>query len=267
MGTFNSRGTNYIHQGKNANMPARERHNRKQTMVEDFPEIIRFSASPPALVPAQLHLMVASLDDLAKNHERATSVINAEERVRADRFINPTHGENFRLVRGVLRQCLAEYLELPAQAIRFDTNQYGKPEVAADQNQRAVHFNLTHSHRMAAFSFSLGNCVGVDIEFIKPLKNMTGLAHHVCSPKEMEEFLALAPAQQQDAFFRLWTRKEAFIKAKGQGLSMGLRSIYIGFDTTRSLHPVQYRGEWLQRWLIKDLACDAGYKLAVSTET
>jgi 4'-phosphopantetheinyl transferase len=207
--------------------------------------------------------MVASLDELAKNQDRAIAVIDSEEQARADRFINPAHGDNYRLVRGTLRLCLANYLGLPAEDIRFETNQYGKPEVAPEQNQRAVHFNLSHSHRMAAFLFTLGLSVGVDIEYIKPLKNMTGLAQHVCSPKELKEFLALSPAQQQDGFFRLWTRKEAFIKAKGQGLSMGLRSIYIGFDTIHSLHPVQYKSEWLERWQIKDLACDAGYKLAV----
>jgi 4'-phosphopantetheinyl transferase len=257
----------YIHPGKNANMPARVRYTNKQSMTDEFPEIIQFSASAPPLVPAQLQLMVASLDDLARHQERAIAVIDSEEQARADRFINPSHGDNYRLVRGTLRLCLADYLGLPAESIRFITNQYGKPEVAPEQNQSAVHFNLSHSHRMAAFSFTLGQGVGVDIEFIKPLKNMAGLAKHVCSPMEMEEFLALNPAQQQDGFFRLWTRKEAFIKAKGQGLSMGLRSIYIGFDTTRSLHPVQYRGEWLNHWLVKDLHCDAGYKLAVSIET
>ena len=120
---------------------------------------------------------------------------------------------------------------------------------------------------MTAFSFTLGKSVGVDIEFMKPLKNMPGLAQHVCSPEELEEFNALQSAQQHDSFFRLWTRKEAFIKANGQGLSMGLRSIHIGFDTSTSLHPVQYQGKWLANWLVKDLACDENYKLAASIET
>jgi 4'-phosphopantetheinyl transferase len=248
-------------------MPARRRHDIAQSMTDGFPEIIRFSASPPPLVANQLHLMVTSVDELAENLERTAAVIDSEERARADRFINTAHGDNYRLVRGTLRLCLAEYTGMPAEAIRFIANQYGKPEIAPEQNQQALQFNISHSHRMTAFLFSLRKSVGVDIEFIKPLKNMSGLAQHVCSPEELEEFNTLEKAQQQDSFFRLWTRKEAFIKAKGQGLSMGLRSIHIGFDTSNSTHLIQYKGDRLDNWLVKDLACDANYKLAAAIET
>jgi 4'-phosphopantetheinyl transferase len=108
--------------------------------------------------------------------------------------------------------------------------------------------------------------VGVDIEFIKSLKNISGLTQHVYSRQELEEFNAMEPHKQQDAFFRLWTRKEAFIKAKGQGLSMGLRSIYIGFETTAPTRRIEFRGSWLDNWLVKDLQCDADYKLAAAIE-
>jgi len=104
----------------------------------------------------------------------------------------------------------------------------------------------------------------VDIAGVKPLKNLEGLARQVCCPQELEEFLALEEQCKQDAFFRLWTRKEAFIKAQGQGLSLGLRSIYIGFDTSRLTLPVRYRDNWLDRWLVKDCRCESDYKLAVA---
>jgi 4'-phosphopantetheinyl transferase len=211
--------------------------------------------------------MVASVDELAENRERTNAVLDAQEHARANRFIDSRHGEHYRLVRGTLRLCLANYLKLPAETIRFVVNEYGKPEVVPEQNHQGLQFNLSHSHRMTAFLFTLGKSVGIDIEFMKPLKNIPGLAQHVCSPEELEEFNALQSAQQHDSFFRLWTRKEAFIKAKGQGLSMGLRSIYIGFDTSTSLHPVQYQGKWLANWLVKDLECDANYKLAATIET
>ena len=235
-------------------------------MSERFPEIIQFSASPPPLTSNQLHLMVASLDTLASNRERTSAVIDVEEQARAERFVNATHGDNFRLVRGTLRLCLAAYLGLAAEDIRFDFNKYGKPEIVPEQNHKALRFNISHSHQMAAFAFTEEKPIGVDIEFIKPMKDMAGLAEHVCCPQELDEFNAIAPQERQKAFFRLWTRKEAFIKAKGQGLSMGLRSIYIGFDTNRAIHRVQYRGDWLNNWLVKDLECDANYQLATTIE-
>jgi len=241
-------------------------HYAEFPMADEFPEIIRFSTAPPPLVPGQMHLMVAALDELAENRDRANAVIDAQEHARANRFIDSRHGDNFRLVRGTLRLCLADYLKRPAETIQFVANKYGKPEIVPEQNQQALQFNLSHSHRMTAFSYILGKSVGIDIEFIKPLKNISGLAQHVCSAEELEEFYALEDTQQHDAFFRLWTRKEAFIKAKGQGLSMGLRSIYIGFDTSASLHPVQYQGNWLANWLVKDLDCQANYKLAAAVE-
>jgi 4'-phosphopantetheinyl transferase len=238
-----------------------------ETMIDSFPQIIDFSGlSPPPLVPQQVHVMAASLEDLEPHREPATMAINAEERARAERFVNPQHGEQFTLVRGVLRLILANYLGISADRIQFDFNQYGKPEIHHSQNSLSLHFNISHSHQMAAFVFCLGQKVGIDVEYRKPLKNLAGLAQHICHPMELNEFNGLAEDQCNTAFFRLWTRKEAFIKANGQGLSMGLRSIYIGFKEADFISRVQYENNWLHNWLIKDLHCPQDYKMAVAVE-
>lgn len=210
--------------------------------------------------------MAASIPTLARQLEPTLALINPEERARAARFINPDHGENFALVRGTLRRCLASYLGIDAGDIEFIFNQYGKPAVTPAQNKIELHFNVSHSHQMAAFGFTIGRRVGIDIEAIKSLKDMQGLTQHICSPEELAEFSALADHDRKDAFFRLWTRKEAFIKADGQGLSMGLRSIYLGLDESTEQRPVQYQGIWLKNWLVKDLPCVSDYKLAIASE-
>jgi len=192
--------------------------------------------------------------------------INEEERARAARFLNPAHGDQFALVRGSLRCCLAAYLDIPANKIEFEFNQYGKPLIRPAQNAMALQFNVSHSHHMAVFVFTLRQRIGIDIEYMKPLKNMAGLAQHVCSPGEWREFNALDGSQCEAAFFRLWTRKEAFIKANGQGLSMGLRSIYVGLQETDIINRVQYEGHWLGNWFIKDLHCPQDYKMAVAVD-
>jgi 4'-phosphopantetheinyl transferase len=236
-------------------------------MTEHFPQILAISThTSPPLENQQVHVLAASLDDLETYREQAEAVINSEERARAARFINPAHGEQFALVRGALRCCLATYLAIPAATIEFVFNNYGKPQILPAQNNIALQFNVSHSHRMAAFAFALGQRVGIDIEYMKPLKNMTGLAQHVCSPKEWDEFIALDASQCEAAFFRLWTRKESFIKANGQGLSMGLRSIYIGLQETDIIDCVQYENMWLRNWYIQDLHCPQDYKMAVAVE-
>lgn len=236
-------------------------------MSESFPLIIRFSdLTPPALATNEIHVMAASLEDLAHYRSQAVAAINAEEQARAARFINPVHGDQFALVRGALRCCLGAYLDIPPDRVEFDFNQYGKPEIHPAQNTLALKFNVSHSHHMAAFVFTLRQRVGIDIEYRKPLKNMAGLTQHVCSAKELDEFNHLDGNQCEAAFFRLWTRKEAFIKANGQGLSMGLRSIYIGVEEADLISRVQYEGRWMESWYIKDLLCPQGYKMAVAVE-
>ncbi|KPJ96496.1 MAG: hypothetical protein AMJ53_00460 [Gammaproteobacteria bacterium SG8_11] len=236
-------------------------------MTVFFPQVSEFSALlPPRLAPNQIHLMVASLESLTQHREQVFSVIDQTEQTRAERFINPTHGDNFRLVRGTLRILLAAYLKQNAKDIHFDFNEHGKPLINPSQNPQALQFNVSHSHDMAAFVFTMQKPVGIDIEHIKPLNNISGLAQHVCHPKELDEFNAMEAHARQDAFFRLWTRKEAFIKAKGQGLSMGLRSIYIGFDMASAIQCVEYRGKLLADWRVKSLQCDPNYKLAAAVE-
>ena len=236
-------------------------------MADIFPQIVELSVSPPPPLEAnQLHILALRIESLAKDDTLLLATLNDEERKRAERFINPEHGYKFSLTRGMLRRCLGFYLNQPPQTIVFSFNEHGKPEIKSLVNNHQFFFNVSHSHEMAAFLFAYDGRVGIDIERIKPVKDLLGLAKHVCHPDEFAEFTSMDEAQREVAFYRLWTRKEAFIKANGQGLSMGLRSIYIGCGPRDHITEIKYKTRTLTDWRIKDLPCDPEYRMAIAVE-
>lgn len=221
---------------------------------------------PPPLLAGTTHVYITTISALEENQTELSSSLNELEKQRAERFINPEHGRRFTLVRGLLRQSLGFYLHQAPSTVLFHYNRYGQPSVKPDNNQTSFHFNISHSHEMAAFAFSHSR-VGIDIEYKKEMKNLNALINYISHPDEISEFKQLPAAETAEAFFRLWTRKEAFIKANGQGLSMGLRSIYIGIDDQSITTTVQYKSTSLHNWYIEDLPCNNAYKSAIAIET
>lgn len=224
--------------------------------LENFP--------PPPLSTTDIHVFTTYVEDIS-DHELLQS-LNQAEQARARRFVNPEHGHRFSLIRGLLRHWLGYYLDLAPASVVFQYNDFGQPWVKPQNPNRLIHFNISHSHNMAAFSFARVR-VGIDIEFMKTMKNLNAMTRHICHPDELLEFESLAPKQANEAFFRLWTRKESFIKANGQGLSMGLRSIFIGSHPQHSIHHVKHKNLQLNNWTIQDLPCPNDYKLAIAFET
>lgn len=209
---------------------------------------------PPPLQPRQIHLYVAAVTELAPGY------LNGEEQQRAARFLDPRHGDRFTRIRSTLRALLAHYLHCAPQDVALSYTRHGKPVL---RDLAIPHFNLSHSRSLAAFVFGLDGPLGVDIEYVRPQKNLTGMLRHIASPREQAQLTALpAPAAQQ-AFYRLWTRKEALIKGIGRGLGMGLRRIHIGIDE-HSPRPVEYDDEPLPPWFVLDQPAPIDYKLALS---
>ncbi|MGE0596399.1 MAG: 4'-phosphopantetheinyl transferase superfamily protein [Hyphomonadaceae bacterium] len=153
-------------------------------------------------------------------------VMSAEERARADRFVFPQHRRRYIHGRGRLREILARYTGVPAQDISFTLSAYDKPSLA-DAGAPGLHFNLSHSGDLAALGVSADVELGVDIEWIRLLKE--DISARYFSTSECEVLHALAESEQARAFFECWTRKEAYIKASGEGLSIPLDSFDVAF--------------------------------------
>jgi 4'-phosphopantetheinyl transferase len=186
---------------------------------------------PPAeltLSSAEIHVWRASLDPAASCIERLQSSLSADERQRAARFHFPRDRRRFTVARGVLRDILGRYLGVPPSALAFCYSTYGKPALADVAVATGLRFNVSHSHEMALFAVARGREVGVDIEYLGREIRAEEIAERFFSAHERANLRALPAEVKHQAFFNCWTRKEAYIKAHGEGLSLPLDQ----FDVT-----------------------------------
>ena len=184
----------------------------------------------------EVHVWFARLDRTPARLTRMRTILNPEETARADRFFMDVHRNRFIAARALLRDLIAGYLAQPPTAIRFAYNEWGKPALASGFAARDLRFNLSHSQDLAMYAFALEREVGVDLEIIRGDVAHQRLAANFFSPSEVETLLALPLEHQPRAFFNCWTRKEAYVKARGQGLSIELKS----FDVSiRSGEPAE----------------------------
>jgi 4'-phosphopantetheinyl transferase len=151
--------------------------------------------------------------------------LSAAERDRASQFCSEKLKNAFTLSRGILRALLGAYLGSEAGCLRFAYGLRGKPRLAFPETP--LTFNLAHSGKFAAYAFAVGCEVGVDIEEIRPMRDQEEVVRRFFAREECEEWLTLDPAQRDAGFYRGWTRKEAFIKALGDGLSVPLDSFRV----------------------------------------
>ncbi|WP_086998394.1 4'-phosphopantetheinyl transferase family protein [Rhizobium sullae] len=147
------------------------------------------------------------------------AMLSSEEIARASRFVQARDCHRFIAGRAGLRRILARYLAVAPRRLGLTYNAFGKPQIAGS-NRRQLHFNLSHTETTAMLAVSDHYHVGIDIETIKPLKE--DIAGHFFSPKEYMTLKMLAPEAYLQGFYCLWTRKEAFLKALGVGLSLPL---------------------------------------------
>ena len=209
-------------------------------------------------VPAGVWL--ADLDDAAAV-EGAGEVLSEDERARAQRFVFDVHRRRFIAARAWLRRCLAERLGRPAASLRFEYGPVGKPALAGTDRLR---FNLSHSGRYALLAVTEGAEVGVDIEHVRPLSDMEALAERVFSAAERAALAAVPADRRVEAFFAGWTRKEAYIKARGEGIGMlGAIEVALSPGQAPRLVRVADRPDEPERWSIEALSPVPGFAAAV----
>ena len=149
-----------------------------------------------------------------------------DEAARAARFHFDRDRRRYIVARGTLRRLLEQYLNIDARLITMRNGPQGKPNLVGD----ALQFNVSHSGGVGLFAFCRDAAVGVDVEQIRPMADALALAGRFFAPEE-QEMLSRAPADARDAvFFRVWTCKEAFIKALGEGLSHPLDAFSVAID-------------------------------------
>ncbi len=215
----------------------------------------------------EVHVWRARLDAPASAARQFRELLSADERERAARFRFDKHQRRFTVARGVLRTLLGRYLGCEPEDLTFEYSEHGKPFLAGNQ-AIDLRFNLSHSHEIALFGFTIGRDIGVDVEQIRPDRSTREIAERFFSPAEVEALFALPKEQQTAGFFRCWTRKEAYIKAKGKGMSISLDSFAVSLSPEKpaSLLWVRDHAEEPARWNLQELAVDADFATCVAVE-
>jgi 4'-phosphopantetheinyl transferase len=157
-------------------------------------------------------------------------LLSRDERERAEKFRYAEHRQHYIVARASLRRLLAERLRIPPSAVEFVETEYGKPRLAPVHRSADVEFNLSHSGILALYAFTSGRAVGVDVELIREVPDAEDLAERFFSPTETASLRALPLDRRSLAFLACWTRKEAFIKALGLGLSCPLDAFDVTID-------------------------------------
>jgi 4'-phosphopantetheinyl transferase len=176
----------------------------------------------PALAADEVQVWRIALNPLINYVQKLQNLLASEEISRADRFRFEKDRHRFVVVRGLLRTILGRYLDLEPGQLRFIYGDYGKPALAPEPATNGISFNLSHAHELALVAVTRDRQLGIDLEHIRPIPEVEQIAERILSPQEREMFRALAGTDQLETFFRYWTCKEAYIKARGEGLSLPL---------------------------------------------
>jgi 4'-phosphopantetheinyl transferase len=238
-------------------------------VLETCGSIVHPPGSAPAapdLTAVEVHIWRIGLESPVEVIERLRDVLTVEERARADRFQFERDRSRFIVGRSALRMILGQYLGIEADRLAFRSGAWGKPGL--EDNPTDLRFNLSHSHDLALLAVVRGREVGIDVERLRPLDDAPRLVARFFSEAERAEFLALTEAERQAAFFRGWTRKEAYMKATGQGFSLPLAAfeVPLGPGSRPALLRVAGRPDEPGRWTFRDLDPGPGFAAAVAVE-
>ena len=199
--------------------------------------------------------------------EQCRRLLSPDEVERANRFYFERDRRRFTVARAAMREILSRYTGVVAKDLCFSYGRRGKPEVAADLDSR-IKFNLSHSSEFALLAVTQGLTVGVDLEWIKPDFATDSIAEQFFSAAEVQTLQSLPAAQRAEAFFSCWTRKEAYIKALGEGLSVPLESFAVAFapGVPAALLHVRVDPTEVGRWSMYNIEVGEGYKAALVVE-
>jgi len=201
-----------------------------------------------------VHVWLAALPDFRSRVPEIAASLSSDELQRATRFRFASHRERFQLTRGLLRILLGKYLDRDARELEFTYGPHGKPALQTPGGDPLFHFNASHSGDFAAFAVTRVASVGVDIEELRPNTECEQIARKHFIDAELDELLALPPDERVRGFFNCWTRKEAFLKARGDGVFGGLSTFQVSLSA-RYARLVAVNGDASQaaQWTMHEL--------------
>ncbi len=221
------------------------------------------------LAPDEVHVWTASRDAPDDAVGAMRGLLDDDERRRADRFASAEDRRRFAVGRGLLRTILGRYLDRAPGSLRFVANAHGKPGLDPGSGvDPTLRFNLAHSGSLVVYALARGRELGVDIEWVRPEFGGEAIAGRFFAPGEVAALRALPPEARALAFFHGWSRKEAYIKALGQGLALPLDGFEVALapDRPAALLATPHAPAEAARWSLVALPTEPGYVAAACVE-
>jgi 4'-phosphopantetheinyl transferase len=220
----------------------------------------------PVLGENEIHVWATILNPPANVLANFAATLSPDETERAHRFKFEKHRNRYIAGRGALRAILAQYLDTGAAGLRFGYQENGKPTLI--ENYAGIHFNLAHTEDLALVAVTRIGLVGVDVECVRPIKNVDELVARFFSPRESESFQKVSDERKPAAFFNLWTRKEAMLKATGEGITRSLSLVEVSFLPGEAARVVAISGDAKagELWCLKEMMPAKGFAAAVAAQ-
>ena len=192
------------------------------------------------------------------------SCLDAHDRERAARFHFAEDRARYVLGRALVRNILGRYLAQAPETIALTYTDHGQPYFPGDETMR---FSITHAHDLVAVALTANAQIGIDIEYVERKLNLNELAGRILSADDFGAFKALPGSEKEAEFFRVWTRKEAYLKARGEGISEGLQKISVSFGPDEVTSLADTRDEsTAQKWRMHKLSLPAEYMGALACD-
>jgi len=212
----------------------------------------------------EAHLWRVDLAAVAEAEHRWIEALSADERARATRFHFSRDRQYFTATRALLRMILGSYLGSDPRALVFRYLEKEKPSLSFPSESR-VEFNVSHSGDVALLAFARDRALGVDVEHLRENFDHAAIARRFFSEQEQRQLEALAPSERYHGFFRCWTRKEAYIKALGTGLSLPLNQFDVSLKAGDANALLSTRPDAAEaaRWSLQEVPAGNGYVAAL----
>lgn len=221
--------------------------------------------APLALRPNEVHLWRLNLQATACGTDKRMSTLSGDEQSRAARFRREIDRQYYVTTRATLRQLLGAYLKKDPRELIFAYSEKEKPSLGGEEAGSRIEFNISHSGDLALLAFARSRQLGVDVEQIHRDFEIDKIAARFFSAAEQKQLSALPEARRGEAFFLCWTRKEAYIKATGKGLSLPLHQFDVSLVPKEVNALIATRPDPLERtrWTMRDIVVPSGYAAAI----
>lgn len=218
-----------------------------------------------ALENNQIHIWRIDINNPTVDVDHLFSdILSEDEKKRADRLRSEKDKRRFIVSRGLLRENLGSYLGAEPSEITFDYNKYGKPDIKPKYNPRNIKFNVSHSANLAIYAISQNREIGVDLEYIREVRTADKIIKRFFTKQETDFYHSQPEGKKNLAFFTLWTRKEAYSKARGMGIGLPLKE----FDLNLIPNPrnISSDNKPKSKWSLIDIEINEDYLAALATE-